>query len=475
MTHPIVAELGQMLPEGGLVTDPDRLAPRLLDARKRMQGQALCMALPGSTAEAAAIIARCRAHGVAVVPQGGNTSLVGGATPMRPDSVLLTSDRLNRIRQIDPVGYTATVEAGCILDDIRTAADQAGRLFPLWLGASGSARLGGLIGTNAGGLQVQRYGNTRDLVLGIEAVLPDGQVFNGLRALRKRNAGYDLKQLFIGAEGTLGFVTAATLRLFPAERGEATALVALPDVDAVLALFTAARESVGEVLTAFEMIDRHALALMARHYPVVPQPFAEIPPCSVLIALTGSESDTVLNERLAALLLDHGLEDAALAQDGKQTQALWRLRELIPSAQTKEGPSIKHDLALPISAIADFMAESTALLAARLPAAKPVVFGHVGDGNLHYNLSLPASEDFAAAEALANRLLFDLVAQYGGDISAEHGIGRLRIAAADAWHDPVERALMQQLKQLFDPAGLFNPGVLVADAKAPRTPPTSGD
>jgi FAD/FMN-containing dehydrogenase len=419
------------------------------------------MALPASAEEAAAVISRCRAHGVAVVPQGGNTSLVGGATPMQPNSVLLASDKLNRVRQIDPIGYTATVEAGCILDDIRAAAEREQRLFPLWLGASGSARLGGLIGTNAGGLQVQRYGNTRELVLGIEAVLPDGQIFHGLRPLRKRNAGYDLKQLFIGAEGTLGFVTAATLRLFPHERGQATAMVALRHVEEVLRLFTQAKEGVGEVLTAFEMIDHHAMTLMARHYAVVPQPFADIPPCSVLISLSGSEPDAVLNERLANLLLEAGCDDAALAQDGKQAKALWRLRELIPSAQTKEGPSIKHDLALPISAIPTFMAESTALLARHLPAARPVVFGHIGDGNLHYNLSLPASEDFAASEAIANRLLFGLVTQHGGDISAEHGIGRLRLAEADARHDPVERELMRRIKHEIDPDGFFNPGVLI--------------
>ncbi|QNM95132.1 FAD-binding oxidoreductase [Chitinimonas koreensis] len=461
MTHPLLAELATFLPPAGLVVDPGRLAPRLIDARKRLHGQALALALPDSADQAAEIVDRCRAHGVAIVPQGGNTGLVGGATPMRADSLLLGCDRLNRIRQVDPAGYALTAEAGCILDDIRAAAEAAGRLFPLWLGSSGSARLGGLVGTNAGGLQVQRYGTTRELVLGLEAVLPDGRIHRGLHTLRKRNVGYDLKQLFIGAEGTLGFVTAATLRLFPAERGQAVAMVALDDAAQVLALFDRAKAAAGEVLTAFEMIDRSALTLLARHFAAVAQPFAEPPPYAVLIALSGGEADAVLAERLAELLLGAGCDDAAVAQDGSQAKALWALRELIPAAQVRQGPSIKHDLALPIGAIPAFLAEAAGLLAQRLPEAQPVVFGHVGDGNLHFNLSLPPGSEQAELETRANLLLFELVARHGGDISAEHGIGRLRIATADACHDPVERSLMRQIKAMLDPDGLFNPGVLL--------------
>ncbi|MGQ5525396.1 FAD-binding oxidoreductase [Chitinimonas sp. PSY-7] len=461
MSHPLLAELASNLPAEALITSAERLAPRLIDARKRLQGQTLGLALPSNTQEAAHIIGRCQAHGITVVPQAGNTSLVGGATPINQTSLLLGCDRLKQIRHIDPIGYTLTAEAGCILDDIRSSAESTGRLFPLWLGSSGSARLGGLIGTNAGGLQVQRYGNTRELVLGIEAVLPDGRIFNGLHTLRKRNTGYDIKQLFIGAEGTLGFVTAATLRLFPTERGSAVAMVALDSAEEVLALFAQAKTTLGEVLTAFEMIDSEALNLMARHHPTIAQPFDTPPSFAALIALSGGETDAVLAERLTKLLLAAGCEDAALAQDGSQAKALWALREHIPSAQTRQGPSIKHDLALPISAIPAFVVEAAKLLAQRLPAARPVVFGHVGDGNLHYNLSLPASEDFASSETLANQLLFDLVVRHGGDISAEHGIGRLRIAAADANHDPVERALMRQIKAVIDPNGCFNPGVLL--------------
>lgn len=461
MSHPLLAELATLLPANALVTAADKLAPRLLDQRKRMHGQTLGLALPSSTAEVVQIVEACRRHGVVIVPQGGNTGLVGGATPMQANSLIVGSDKLNRIRALDPAGYTLTAEAGCILDDIRAAAEGADRLFPLWLGSSGSARLGGLIGTNAGGLQVQRYGNTRELVLGIEAVLADGRIYQGLHTLRKRNAGYDLKQLFIGAEGTLGFVTAATLRLFPAERSEAVALVALPDPEAVLALFAQVKAQLGEVLTAFEMIDAEALRIMAKHFPSIAQPFSPIPPCAALIALSGGEAEQVLNERLAELLISAGHEDAALAQDGSQAKALWALREHIPAAQTREGPSIKHDLALPISAIPAFVRAARAALAEQLPEARPVVFGHMGDGNLHFNLGWPRREDFDAAEARANALLFDLTLAHGGDLSAEHGIGRLRFAEADARHDPVERALMREIKATLDPDGVFNPGVLV--------------
>ncbi|QDQ28980.1 FAD-binding oxidoreductase [Chitinimonas arctica] len=461
MPHPLLSELAAMLPASSLLTDPEKLAPRLVDARKRLHGQALGMALPASTEQAAQIIARCHAHGVAVVPQAGNTSLVGGATPMSGNALILGCDRLNTIRHVDPLGYTLTAEAGCVLDDLKQAAEAADRLFPLWLGSSGSARLGGLIGSNAGGMQVQRYGNMRELRLGIEAVLPDGQVFRGLHALRKRNAGYDLKQLFIGAEGTLGFVTAATLRLFPAESGHATALVAMESAEQVLDLFAQTKTALGEVLTAYEMINGAALGLMAKHFPSIAQPFETTPAYAVLIALSGADNDTALKERLMESLLATGYYDAVIAQDVDQSKALWGLREHIPAAQNRQGPSIKHDLALPISAIATFIDAAAEALQRELPFAQPVIFGHVGDGNLHYNLGLPAGADLVDQERKANSLLFELVARHGGDISAEHGIGRLRIAAADAGHDPVERALMRQIKAVFDPGSLFNPGVLL--------------
>ncbi len=432
-----------------------------MDERRRLHGSTLAMVLPGSTEEAAFIVQRCIAHNVPIVPQAGNTGLVGGATPMSDQALLMVCDRLNHIKQVDADGYVMTVEAGCTLDDVRAAAEEANRLFPLWLGSSASARVGGLIGTNAGGLQVLRYGNMRELVLGIEAVLPDGQIYRGLHSLRKRNVGYDVAQLMIGAEGTLGFVTAASLRLFPCEQGRATAMVALGDAATALRLFSHAKAEVGEVLTAFEFIDKAALEVMAAQHSEVPQPFTPLPACAVLIALSGSQPDSVLADRLAQLLMAAGCEDAILAQDGSQTDQLWALRELIPSAQRRAGPSIKQDLALPIGAIPAFINEAAQHIAKHLPAATPVVFGHLGDGNLHYNLGLPQDADFAASEAISNEVLFDLVAKYGGDISAEHGIGRFRVAAADDRHDPVARELMRKIKLSLDPNGLFNPGVLL--------------
>jgi len=461
MTHPLLAELAAQLPASALVTDPEKLAPRLVDERRKLHGSTLAMALPGSTEEAALIVQRCVAHGVPIVPQAGNTGLVGGATPMGDKVLLMACDRLNQVRQVDAEGYTMTVEAGCTLDEIRATAAEANRLFPLWLGSSTSARVGGLIGTNAGGLQVLRYGNMRDLVLGVEAVLADGHIYRGLHNLRKRNVGYDIAQLMIGAEGTLGFITAASLRLLPSEQGRATAMVALPDAAAALGLFTHAKAEVGEVLTAFEYIGKAALEVMTAQHGEVPQPFTPLPNCAVLIALSGSQPDNILEDRLTQLLMTASCEDAVLAQDGSQTEALWALRELIPSAQRRAGPSIKQDLALPIGAIPAFIEEAAQLVAARLPEATPVVFGHMGDGNLHYNLGLAQDADVANCEAISNEVLFDLVAKYGGDISAEHGIGRFRVAAADDRHDPVARALMRKIKASLDPQGLFNPGVLI--------------
>ncbi|MFC4161512.1 FAD-binding oxidoreductase [Chitinimonas lacunae] len=459
-----LADLRAVLPAVAVRTDPDSLAPRLLDQRQRYQGAAQALVLPASAEEAAAVLAVCRHHRVAVVPQAGNTGLVGGATPpYEGRSIVLACDRLDRIRHIDPVGYTMTAEAGCILDHLHDAASQHDRLFPLWLGSSGSARLGGLLSTNAGGLQVLRYGNARELCLGIEAVLPDGRLYHGLHPLRKRNVGYDLKQWLIGAEGTLGFITAATLRLWPRPQGRATALVALDDLSAVLKLFQAAKAQLGEVLSAFELIGAAALCQTAMQRPDCVRPFDPPPPWAALLEVSGGETDAVLEERLGELLTAGGWTEAVLASSLAQAEALWTLREAIPDAQRRAGPSIKHDISLPLDRLAEFVALACARLATALPEAQPVVFGHIGDGNLHFNLSLPreAVDRFDALEAHANELVFELTRACGGDISAEHGIGRLRREQADRWLDPVERGLMRQIKACFDPDGLMNPGVLL--------------
>lgn len=466
MSEDCLAALRSLLPANAVSTDPARLAPRLVDERGRYHGQALALVLPGNVDEAAAVVRCCRAHSVIIVPQAGNTGLVGGATPNPQEitasphpAVVLGCDRLDRVREIDAAGWTMTVEAGVVLDTARAAAEAQGCLFPMWLGSSGSARIGGLIATNAGGLQVQRYGTMRELTLGLEAVLPDGRVLRALHALRKRNVGFDLKQLLIGTEGSFGFITAATLRLFPPTPGQALALVALPDSAALLALFSRLRTQLGEVLTAFELMGAPALALMAQYYPDVIQPWGQaLPPWAVLVELSGAETDAVLATRLTDALYD---ADAWLAQDSRQRAMFWALRERIPSAQRRAGPSVKHDLALPIGQIPAFIEAAAAAIAKCLPRAQPVVFGHLGDGNLHYNLGLPADLDFASAEAQANACLFALAQAHGGDLSAEHGLGRLRVADADALHDPVARALMREMKAWLDPDGVFNPGVMV--------------
>ncbi|MDK2125682.1 FAD-binding oxidoreductase [Parachitinimonas caeni] len=467
-----LSRLKQYLPAAAICTDPDRMAPRLLDQRGRLHGAARALVLPGSVEEAERVIRLCNEYRVPIVPQAGNTGLVGGATPAADGrAILLGCDRLNRVRQMGAADFSMVAEAGCTLESLQRAAAAEGRLFPLWLASAGSARLGGLIGSNAGGTQVLRYGNTRELVLGIEAVLADGRRYNGLHSLRKRNIGYDLKQLLIGSEGTLGFVTAASLRLWPQPKGQACALVAVASIAAALTLFQQAQDMAGEVLTAFEIINAAAMQLVADQHAELARPFATTPAWTVLIELSGGESDAVLSERLCALLSAANTPDALVAQDLTQRQHFWGLRERIPSAQKRAGSSIKHDLSLPIAAIPEFVQQAAALLAAHMPLFEPVIFGHVGDGNLHFNLQylgetgaarkLPVPA-FDAAEQVANELLYPLVLACGGDLSAEHGIGRLRLSAAARYHDAGERALMATLKQAFDPLGLFNPGALLS-------------
>ncbi|MBV1777174.1 FAD-binding oxidoreductase [Burkholderiaceae bacterium DAT-1] len=455
--------LHALLPADAIITAPDKLASRLQDERKRFHGQTLAAVLPDSAQQTAAVVKLCREFKVAIVPQAGNTGLVGGATPLAHHSIIICMDRLNRIRSIDAAGYSAIVEAGVILSELKEQVAAQQRLFPMWLGSGQSARIGGLISTNAGGLQVLRYGNMRELVLGLEAVMADGSILNTLYALRKRNAGYDLKQLLIGGEGTLGIITAASLRLMPAERGRATALVTVSDVHQALALFEHARTCAGEVLTAFELITQAAMQLMVSHHPEVRMPFESASKVTVLIELAGSDTDEVLAQKLSEVLDFYDVQDGVIAQDVAQAENLWALRERIPSAQRRAGPSIKQDLALPISAIPDFLISAEDAIRTAMPDVMPIVFGHMGDGNLHYNLTLPHAlkSRFAELEAQSNDILFPLARQFGGDISAEHGIGRLRVAAADQYHDPVERSLMRAIKQALDPDGLFNPGVTV--------------
>jgi FAD/FMN-containing dehydrogenase len=463
----LLEQLANIVGTAHVFTDTVDTAPFIADWRGRYQGVALCVVRPGDTAEVSRIVAACAAAGIAIVPQGGNTGLVGGATP-RGGEVLISLTRLKRIRQIDVDNATITVDAGCTLAAVQAAAADAGLLFPLSLAAEGTATIGGNLSTNAGGVQVLRYGNARELALGLEVVLADGRVWNGLRGLRKDNTGYDLKQLFIGAEGTLGLITAAVLKLFPLPRVRLTAWLAVADPAAAVRLLRQLRGQGGERVTAFEIVGRPALDLVLRHIPGARDPLAEKHEWQVLVELSDSHADADLNGLFEAVVADalaHGhVLDAVVAASEAQAQALWALRENISEAQKREGISIKHDIALPVSRIAEFIARAETLLAQLFPGVRIVCFGHIGDGNLHYNQSKAVAQDnadFIERSAAVNRVVHDLVAELGGSISAEHGLGQLKREEILRYKSSVEMDLMRAIKHALDPAGGLNPGKLL--------------
>ena len=464
----LVTELRQLLGERNVLIAADDVAPYCTDWRGRYSGSALCVALPGNTDEVAAVVRACVAAGVAgvpMVPQGGNTGLCGGATPQGGE-VVVNLRRMNRIRGIDPDNNSITVDAGCTLHAVQEAAKAADRLFPLSLAAEGSATIGGNLATNAGGVQVLRYGNARELTLGLEVVLADGRIWNGLRALRKDNTGYDLKHLFIGAEGTLGLITAATLKLFPLPRAQATAWVAVPDPAAAVSLLGRLRDAAGDNVTAFEIVGRAGLELVLRHIPNARDPLPGKPAWQVLIELSGARDDLgdTLEQALQEAAADGLVDDAALAASEAQTAALWALRENVSEAQKIEGVSIKHDIAVPVSRIAEFIARADLALAAAFPAVRIVCFGHIGDGNLHYNQSKPdaqSNSEFIEQTEAVNRIVHDLVHQLGGSISAEHGLGQLKREEVLRYKSATEMDMMRAVKQALDPRGLMNPGKLL--------------
>jgi FAD/FMN-containing dehydrogenase len=448
-----------------VLTAAQEVAPFCTDWRGRYTGNARCVVLPGSTDEVAAVVRACADAGVAIVPQGGNTGLCGGATPTG-DEVVIVLTRLNRIRAIDPDNNSITVEAGCTLHAVQEAAREAGRLFPLSLAAEGSATIGGNLSTNAGGVQVLRYGNARDLTLGLEVVLADGRVWNGLRGLRKDNTGYDLKHLFIGAEGTLGLITAATLKLFPRPRAQATAWVAVPDPAAAVALLGRLRDAAGDNVTAFEIVGRPALELVLRHIPNARDPLLGKPEWQLLVELSGARADlaATLESALEAAAEAGLVADAVVASSEAQTAALWALRENVSEAQKIEGVSIKHDIAVPVSRIAEFITRADAALRKDFPAVRIVCFGHIGDGNLHYNQSradADSNADFIARTDAVNRVVHDLVHELGGSISAEHGLGQLKREEVLRYKSPIEMDMMRAVKQALDPDGRMNPGKLL--------------
>ncbi|MDI4633243.1 FAD-binding oxidoreductase [Pelomonas sp. V22] len=447
------------------VLQGETCAPYELDWRKRWRGQALAVVRPGSTEEVAAIVRACASHGASLVPQGGNTGLVGGGIPdASGQQILLSLQRMNRIRAIDAANLTMTVEAGCVLQTAQQAAEAEGLLFALSLAAEGTCTVGGNLATNAGGTQVLRYGNARELCLGMEVVTATGEVWHGLSGLRKDNTGYDLRDLFVGSEGTLGVITAATLKLHPLPAGQLTALAACADLGAAVALLALARRHAGAGLTGFEAMNAFSMNLVRRHLPALPQPLAASP-WTVLLELSSSEGEAHANallERLLGEALELGLiQDASVAQSLAQARALWQLRESIPLAQGQEGLNIKHDISLPISAIPAFCASTEAALLQLVPGARLVNFGHLGDGNLHFNVQAPEGEDPARflreQEPAVNAIVYGAVQAHGGSISAEHGIGQLKREELAARKDPVALQLMRHIKKALDPQGLFNP------------------
>lgn len=437
-----------------------------LDWRKRYRGKALAVVRPASTDEVAAVVRACAAHGAAVVAQGGNTGLVGGSIPDASGTqVVLSLTRLNRVRQLDAANSTMTVDAGCVLQAIQQEADSQGFLFPLSLAAEGSCTIGGNLATNAGGTQVLRYGNARDLCLGLEVVTAAGEVWNGLSGLRKDNTGYDLRDLFIGSEGTLGVITGATLKLFPRPAAKTTALAALPSLPAAVGLLQLAQARLGAALTGFEVMGEAALGLVRQHFPQLRQPLPPAP-WTVLLEQSDAESEAHARSLFEALLesaLEQGLiEDAAVAESLEQSHAMWHLRESIPLAQAEEGLNIKHDISLPVSRIPAFVEATDAALLQAFPGARLINFGHLGDGNLHYNVQAPAgvaAADFLREhETAVNRIVYDAVTAHDGSISAEHGIGTLKRDELAQRKAPVALQLMRAIKAALDPAGLMNPG-----------------
>ena len=441
-----------------------------VDWRKRAYGKALAVVRPGNTDEVARIVKACLAAKVSPVPQGGNTGLVVGSTPDESGSQLVLSlQRLRAVREIDAANLTITVEAGCVLQHLQEAALQAGFLFPLSLAAEGSCTIGGNLASNAGGTQVLRYGNARDLCLGLEVVTAAGEIWHGLSGLRKDNTGYDLRDLYIGSEGTLGVITAATLKLYPLPAARLTAWAAVASVDEAVALLGLAQQHLGASLTGFEVMGQFALSLVVKHFAQLKVPFHDSAAFGVLLECSDQESEAharVQFERLLEAALAKGcVSDAVIAESLAQANQLWHVRESIPLAQAEEGLNIKHDISVPISRIPEFVRSTDTLLQQALPGVRLVNFGHLGDGNLHYNVQAPAGDDAAAFlsehEDEVNTLVFDAVQRFGGSISAEHGVGTLKVSKLEHHKSPVALSLMRAIKTALDPHNLMNPGKLL--------------
>lgn len=459
----LVDQLRSIVGDPHVLTEAVDTAPYLTDWRGNFTGVAQAIVRPGSTEEVAAVVALCAKTRTPIVPQGGNTGLVGGGIPDSTGSAIIVSlRRMNRIRDIDLTNAAMTVDAGCVLQTIQEAARDQGQFFPLSLAAEGSCTIGGNLSTNAGGTAVLRYGNTRDLVLGIEAVTPDGKIWNGLSTLRKDNTGYDLKHLLMGAEGTLGIVTGVVLKLFPAPTRSCTALVALTRAGDSVTLLKMIRDQLGDRLTGFELMSRVCVDHVIKHFPATAEPFAQQYPWQLLVELTDTMRDSPLDDALAAALapaLESGMaQDAVIATSEAQAAALWTLREQIPEAEKLEGKSVKHDIAVPISRIGEFIEVAGPKLMAAFPAARVICFGHIGDGNLHYNLSFPSAAPTPAQTKQANDIVYGLLDTMGGSISAEHGLGQLKRDEITRHKSPVALDMMRAIKRALDPNDIMNPG-----------------
>jgi D-lactate dehydrogenase (cytochrome) len=471
ITPAAIESLKAILGPGGWLDAAEDRAPFETDFRRLYPGSTPLVALPDSTARVAELVGFCAGERIALVPQGGNTSYCGGAAPRAAgDEIVVSLRRMRKIRAVSALDDSMTADAGCVLADLQAAAAAVNRLLPMSLGSEGSATLGGIVSTNAGGTAVLRYGMMRSLVLGLEVVLPDGRVLDQLSALRKDNTGYDVKQLFIGAEGTLGIVTAATLRLFPRPAAEATAFVALASPADALALLARLRESLGDAVTSFELMPRIALEFVTRHVAGTRDPFEAPHSWYALAEASVTAGDPGLGTRFEAALADaigsgHA-QDAAVATSEAERESFWRLRETIPEAQGREGASLKHDVSVAPARLPEFVEAGRALLGRLAPGARLVAYGHLGDGNLHFNLSEPAGGDGGALAARAGeirRAVHDLVAAHGGSISAEHGIGQSKVGELERYEDPAALDLMRAIKRALDPQGIMNPGKVLRE------------
>ncbi|GAB3627614.1 2-hydroxyacid dehydrogenase [Pandoraea terrae] len=469
MSSKIISELRALVGKSHVVDHATDMAPHLVDWRKRHRGDAICIVSPQSTGQVAAVLSYCRANRVRVFPQGGNTSVCGGSVPAVDGvNIILSLGKMNRILDVNPRNNAMTVEAGCILADIQAAASAVDRLFPLSLGAEGSCQIGGNIATNAGGTNVVRFGNTRDLILGIEVALPDGRIWNGLRTLRKNNSGYDLKNLFIGAEGTLGVVTAATLKLFPKPHSVATAMLGLSTVEAAVDEGLRLQGVFPGELVGLELISRSEFEISLRHGTNMRNPFGnDTPQWMVLVELASPERGDGLTERLNEVLgaaYERGaFEDVVIAATEQQRHELWRIRHNVTEANGREGMGLTHDIAVPTYLIPTFIERAGVALGKQYPQATPVIVGHMGDGNLHYIAMFTHAywatvTDKAEFQRALSHVLYDISAELGGTFSAEHGIGSLHVDEMRIYKDAVEVALMKQIKCLFDPDNMMNPG-----------------